>query len=718
MSGADISRVASHISSVAPAGESSATPLSGGKKLLSKPLKLKPQKPMGGSVFLMSSGSSGKASKVMLMKQPPKQTASEVTSGESQPVSTPPSKKPSMRPAAWLLHSTGLRMVRELVYGDLIEVQEEKDSEGLLSANEQKQLGRLQTAFTDLKKQNRPFTVRSKYLCRCGFATRSRHELELHRDYGSISLEDFRYIYNCCLCNVRNVRSPMIMAAHIERSHGRSARMHTVPLTGFCPYCPYEQRTVTKVKLSRHVINCAITFRIDCNLAPIATDANIPLFEVVQPPTTSVQATTAAASVAGSIASSSLAAAVKASSTSTAQAQSNVCTTVSAAGPVMTPAESPVITTTTTTGKTALAKLARLAPLPEGLGFEVCEVCGAFLASRESLMLHMTHAHKLVLPDVCRTAEKPIISCDKCMERFWTGLGLSVHQREMHGGKLEPASPPTTVCPLCHRTRLSDVVEHLARQHRITLVDMFAQRYCSVCQLSLHSARSFELHMLTRHADLFPDRAALYAAIVLVDRATRGRVGMVGRGRQLSVLSGASLRPGSEPGKEPGPRCPVCGCELADDDQVAEHVRRSHRFICSHCDRKCGSTAFLSHHVQTCHSTDSVACELCGLQVAVLSMPEHLRTSHVQSCAISLTRLSADHLPSDQVDAHVPSCVVTLTPIEDDLMDQGRKRRHGSTSSGDSVTPSSNDEDDDDLRDCTEVIPDETRPAAKKLKPL
>lgn len=670
--------------------KSTTVPLPGGsstEKLATKPLSsstsLQPKKLHGSAVVQAQGSSKVMANKVMLVKH----SLTNTTTSDQTRVPSEQSgdknvsvlaKKKSVRPVAWLLHTIGLRMVREKVYDDLIEVQEEKDLEGTLGSGEQRQLGRLRGAYSDMVKQNKPFTVRTKRRCRCGFSARIRLELELHRDYGSISDDSFRYA--CCLCNLQNIRSPGIIAAHIERTHGRQSRIHTIPPTGFCPYCPFEQRTYTKCKLSRHVINCALTFRIDRNLAPTAADADIPLFEILHPPASSVQASPAA-SAAGLISSSSVFT-DKTPVSSAVPGLSSGCTTVTAAGPVMTPAESQAVTSS---GKIPLAKLARLMPLPEGLGFEVCELCGAFLASRESLVVHMSRAHKMVLPAMCLRAEKPAVSCEKCSERFWTAVGLDVHVSQMHGGQTEPASPPTTVCPLCKRTRLTDVLEHLARQHRITLVDMFAQRYCSICQLTLHAAHPFEYHMLSRHSDIFPDRASLYAAIVMVDRATRGRAGMVGHGRQPAVLSGAASRPCSK-SSQPGSHCTICRCKFADEEKVEEHVRQAHGFMCTHCGRKCTSREFLNHHVQTVHSTDTVSCRLCSKEVGVLAMAEHLENRHVQPCAVN------------------------LSPLRDSLTGQDggleRKRRRGSQSS-DSIVSSNDDE-----------ITDEPEPAAKKLKTL
>jgi len=352
----------------------------------------------------------------------------------------------------------------------------------------------------------------------------------------------------------------------------------------------------------------------------------------------------------------------------------------------MTPAETSHVAPAPT-ARALLARLARLAPLPDGLGFEVCELCGAFVTGRESLVQHMARAHHLVLPAaVCLRADKPVVSCDRCTERFWTRRGLSVHLDRMHGERPDAASPATTVCPLCKRTRLTDVMEHLARQHRITLVDMFAQRYCSVCQLTLHAARPFEHHMLTRHADLFQDRASLYAAIVMVDRATRGRAGMVARGRQPAVLSGAAGRPASGLVRAATP-CRVCGCEFADEERVAEHARRVHAFTCAHCGRTCTSAKFLARHVLMEHSDETVSCDVCGEEVDVPDMASHLASTHVRPCGVTLTRV------------HVAASLDLAEGLE-------RKRRRGSESSD---SPASSDDD-------SVVIIDETQPAAKKTK--
>jgi len=238
----------------------------------------------------------------LLTKTPKSQTPGHAEWSAVKTVSEVASKKKTVRPAAWLLHSVGLRMVREKVYDDLIEIQDQKGSESKLSVNEDRQLERLRAAYADLVKQNRAYAVRARRRCRCGFVAASRLELELHRDHGSsttsFSTADSGIFFSCCLCGFHNVRSPMILYSHIERCHSRQTRMLAVPPTNFCPFCPYEQRTkAAKTKLSRHILNCALTFRIDRNLAPTAADADIPLFEISNPPTSSAQSLTATSAV-------------------------------------------------------------------------------------------------------------------------------------------------------------------------------------------------------------------------------------------------------------------------------------------------------------------------------------------------------------------------------------------------------------------------------------
>jgi len=292
---------------------------------------------------------------------------------------------------------------------------------------------------------------------------------------------------------------------------------------------------------------------------------------------------------------------------------------------------------------------------PDGLGFEICEVCGAFVQNLDSLVVHMATAHKVAIILSKVSGERPPVQCDKCTERFWSPLGVAHHMKQMHKETSDPLPPAITICPLCKRTRLTDVVEHLVRAHRISLVDMFAQRYCSVCQLTLHTARSFEQHMMTYHTELFPDRAALYATIVAVDRATRGRAGVVCRGRQPSVLAGETRKSVVDLTDELS-CCKVCGAEFRNEQLLNEHMQGAHAFACSRCSRRCTTAGFLRLHILNTHGSDMETCMICATSVEVSEMSAHLEREHSRGCHVEISPYEGDLLKRHQGCGSVDSC--------------------------------------------------------------
>lgn len=559
-----------------------------------------------------------------------------------------PSGPKAYRPVAWLLHGVGMRLVRERVYNDLIAIQDQKDAEGQLGTAEKSQLAKLRSAHAELTQKNAYLTNGAVPIeCRCGFNALLGCEMELHRDYGhpNHAIESGRF--DCCQCGASFTRSTMWIATHNERVHGRKPRSYTPPPPpGVCPYCPFEQKTTTKCKLTRHIERCAAAFVADRNLAVLPADCDFPLIDTRPPSSrTTVTVTTAAAAAsskssvdAATAASSSLEAAPSDSSITTLNTN---CVTVSAVESVTTPVEARM----NSPPKTGKSK-GRPAVLPDSgnLQFDVCELCGAFVRSRQSLAAHLAAAHRFVISSRCAHFEQPPIPCDRCTERFWTPVGLRQHGGRMHEASTDaPRPPPTTVCPLCKRTRLTDVVEHLARQHRITLVDMFLQRYCAVCQLALSAALPFEHHMLTRHAELFADRAALYSAIVAVDHCTRGRSYSLWRGRQPSALAGATRKTpiGAPSSAGAAHTCSTCGTEYTGENELRDHVEVAHAFACAFCPKRFSSAGFLRVHVSAAHGDDVDSCETCGAEVDVADMADHVMTEHVRSCAVVVDRMRA-----------------------------------------------------------------------------
>lgn len=87
------------------------------------------------------------------------------------------------RSFAWLLHNIGMRMVRQQVYKNLVEIQEVKNEQNRLDEGEKRQLEKLKGYYMDLKQKNR-YLMGHGRRCRCGHRAGSMQELDLHQEYG------------------------------------------------------------------------------------------------------------------------------------------------------------------------------------------------------------------------------------------------------------------------------------------------------------------------------------------------------------------------------------------------------------------------------------------------------------------------------------------------------------------------------------------------------
>lgn len=87
------------------------------------------------------------------------------------------------RSFAWLLHNIGMRMVRQQVYKNLVEIQEVKNEQNRLDEGEKRQLEKLKGYYMDLKQKNR-YLMGHGRRCRCGHRAGSMQELDLHQAYG------------------------------------------------------------------------------------------------------------------------------------------------------------------------------------------------------------------------------------------------------------------------------------------------------------------------------------------------------------------------------------------------------------------------------------------------------------------------------------------------------------------------------------------------------
>lgn len=576
------------------------------------------------------------------------------------------------RSFAWLLHNIGMRMVRQQVYKNLVEIQEVKNEQNRLDEGEKRQLEKLKGYYMDLKQKNR-YLMGHGRRCRCGHRAGSMQELDLHQEYGH-GWESGRY--DCCLCKCSSKAFSMF-SSHMVKEHGRKARFH-LPMAPFvCPYCPFEHRHNTKKKLLRHVANCEHNFQLDCNLAVRAIDADIPL---LAPPKSAVLAVSAEGST---------------SSTETPGNKARDPASPTAGGH----RPGKPATDSGTGGQPMPVGSHPKAPQPPSPRYEVCEICGGFVKDRSSLVVHMKVAHKVDVHPTCKDLPAPPIECGSCAERFWTVQSRSTHVSLLHGEAKDPSRPPSSdaaisVCPLCKRTRLTDVMLHLAQQHRVTLLDMFLVRYCALCLLELHSEKAFEDHMTTSHGSLYPSRGELFRSIRSLEQqrlsnSTRPSallLALVNRNRQAWKFKFNSCHNPLQLFS-----CPICRCQFGSLDDLTCHFERVHSHKCHRCEYRCGSASLLWRHFRKEHDSTE-RCPVCDVQVeAGVAMVAHFEERHLTNCSVSLSRTAA--LRETDVGRDI------------DILTSAAKRRHPSSLSDGSNEGSIYDEEEEDQDESKEPLP-------------
>ena len=393
----------------------------------------------------------------------------------------------------------------------------------------------------------------------------------------------------------------------MSKEHGRKSSF-VLPMTSFsCQYCPFEQRLNTKKKLQRHIENCERNFQLENNLVLRVMDCDIPLYAPPKTPSSEKDAKATPAAVPSN--------------------QKNQPSTSLAPG---TPTVVKPATKTT-------------------FSFEICEICGAFTKDRKSLRTHLIIAHQIEFPlSAMRENGVPPLTCGSCPEKFWTRHGLDSHKLMSHQGHGEAATVSVTVCPLCKRTRLTDVLAHLAQQHRITLTDMFYQRYCALCLLELHTEKAFEDHMVTSHSTLFPRRGVLFDGILSGDHF---KPNSSNQSRQHSATLSAVIHRNKLNAKfgvaTMGRNfartftCPVCMSQFTSIEDLSLHFEQVHAFKCSRCHQRCSSLEFLQRHFRSWHSNIFEKCQICGESVRIgLDMVDHFHENHEMLCSILVERVN------------------------------------------------------------------------------
>ncbi|KAJ8945932.1 hypothetical protein NQ318_016760 [Aromia moschata] len=163
-----------------------------------------------------------------------------------------------------------------------------------------------------------------------------------------------------------------------------------------------------------------------------------------------------------------------------------------------------------------------ITPLPRGTGsspmapakpgdtasknsFVICEICDGYIKDLEQLRNHMQWIHKIKIhPKMIYN--RPPLNCQKCQFRFFTDQGLERHLLGSHGlvtSSMQDAankSKDSGRCPVCGRVYQWKLLNHVARDHNMTLKPAHLSYKCTVCTATFGMYKQFENHVYSAHS--------------------------------------------------------------------------------------------------------------------------------------------------------------------------------------------------------------------------
>lgn len=343
----------------------------------------------------------------------------------------------------------------------------------------------------------------------------------------------------------------------MEAEHNTRGRLERGPAFHQCPNCPFEDNQ--KGKLTRHILACTKKFRPEKNLEPAADwepPAKIPRLNRARPVApTNPSALAMAMSGKGPqpLLPKLLPAPVtgrgrgrppmqpRYSDLKTLRPGGTTMRQDNVAGMMYRPTSSGLLVptsyqfgsnqifqNTTTSPKNPTAKLLSqpsisITPLPRttsqtsipGSGtssksggkttFVICEICDGYIKDLEQLRNHMQWIHKVKIhPKMIYN--RPPLNCQKCQFRFFTDQGLERHLLGSHGlvtSSMQEAAnrgKDAGRCPACGRVYQWKLLNHVARDHGMTLKPAHLSYKCTVCTATFGMYKQFENHVYSAHS--------------------------------------------------------------------------------------------------------------------------------------------------------------------------------------------------------------------------
>ncbi|XP_076685425.1 zinc finger protein MEP-1 isoform X4 [Andrena cerasifolii] len=442
----------------------------------------------------------------------------------------------------------GMNLVQEYVQTDLLRTQKRKQGKGSTSAETQLAINSLIKNLEFSKENNEPFHLELKKCEFCNFKTESTLVMQHHLETPHMR----NYVYKCNFCPIE-VRSPHDILFHMEAEHNTRGRLERGPAFHQCPNCPFEDNQ--KGKLTRHILACTKKFRPEKNLEPAADwepPAKIPRLNrarAVGPTNPSALAMAMSGKGAQPLLPKLLPAPITGRGRGRPPMQprySDMKTlrpggTTMRQGMMYRPTSSGLLVptsyqfgsnqifqNTTSSSKNPTAKLLSqpsisITPLPRttsqssipGSGtssksggkttFVICEICDGYIKDLEQLRNHMQWIHKVKIhPKMIYN--RPPLNCQKCQFRFFTDQGLERHLLGSHGlvtsSMQEAANKGKDAgrCPACGRVYQWKLLNHVARDHGMTLKPAHLSYKCTVCTATFGMYKQFENHVYSAHS--------------------------------------------------------------------------------------------------------------------------------------------------------------------------------------------------------------------------
>ncbi|XP_037867673.1 uncharacterized protein DDB_G0284459 [Bombyx mori] len=425
----------------------------------------------------------------------------------------------------------GYNLVQEFVQSDLLKQQNRKLNREKKSGHSTKatesSIASLMKNLELSKENNAPYAYLQNKCQFCTFKTESTLVMANHLETPHMK----NNLYKCNFCEFE-IRSPHDILRHMKAEHNIVGKLEKAPSYHECPNCPFEDNG--KGKLARHQIPCAKKFKPAINLSPpieweppakipkitksrsnvmgpyqnqfnrhVGNNINRPMSvtnmapggsfrprgraPLSMPPRGAPIPVHGAPIIRGGVM-------IRHNSPA---ASSNYPTKNK-------PGQQPSISITPLPRQPQPAQAVQNVQASKG-SFVICEICDGYIKDLEQLRNHMQWIHKVKIhPKMIYN--RPPLNCQKCQFRFFTDQGLERHLLGSHGlvtsSMQEAANKGKDAgrCPVCGRVYQWKLLNHVARDHNLTLKPAHLSYKCTVCTATFGMYKLFENHVYSAHS--------------------------------------------------------------------------------------------------------------------------------------------------------------------------------------------------------------------------